>query len=411
MLELSPLVTAASAAGLLDPRLLQVLAVEPEARGRPCPAKLSGRFRKALRSLSITATVWPPSSSATASSRTDPPTAHHDDVHGSHATRRGAGRAQLAPKPSSRALRRPGTVTAPCTRPLKRLLVGRPHRHDRGASTSGCPSPSPWPRSRPTPSRPPPTPPRRSSSSSRWARYQPGRSGWTSWCRSPSWWRCSSPSWWRRTARRSSPIPAAAGPTWSAATTWAGTPSLVAGASLLVDYILTVAVSISAGVAAIVSLPAFRDLAEHRVAAGPGPDRCSSPWPTCGGSRSRASSSPSPPTSTSSASPCSSSTGWAGSFFGDISKVPPPSPGGVRRDAGRRRDLEPVPAAPGLLLRRRGPHRHRGHRRRRARLPQARGQERGRHPDDHGLHPGHPVRGRLGAGPPPRSPTRATTRR
>ncbi|MGI8684804.1 MAG: amino acid permease, partial [Acidimicrobiales bacterium] len=34
-------------------------------------------------------------------------------------------------------------------------------------------------------------------------------------------------------------------------------PSLVAGASILVDYILTVAVSISAGVAAIISIPAF----------------------------------------------------------------------------------------------------------------------------------------------------------
>jgi len=43
-------------------------------------------------------------------------------------------------------------------------------------------------------------------------------------------------------------------------------PSLVAGASLLVDYILTVAVSISAGVAAIISIPQFRDLADHRVA-------------------------------------------------------------------------------------------------------------------------------------------------
>ncbi len=42
-------------------------------------------------------------------------------------------------------------------------------------------------------------------------------------------------------------------------------PSLVAGASLLVDYILTVAVSISAGVAAIVSIPEFHDLATHRV--------------------------------------------------------------------------------------------------------------------------------------------------
>src|SRR5262249_52311173 len=42
-------------------------------------------------------------------------------------------------------------------------------------------------------------------------------------------------------------------------------PSLVAGASLLVDYILTVAVSISAGVAAIISIPALRDLAAYRV--------------------------------------------------------------------------------------------------------------------------------------------------
>src|SRR5829696_2176700 len=43
-------------------------------------------------------------------------------------------------------------------------------------------------------------------------------------------------------------------------------PSLVAGASLLVDYVLTVAVSISAGAAAVISLPAFRHLSEHRVA-------------------------------------------------------------------------------------------------------------------------------------------------
>jgi amino acid transporter len=47
-------------------------------------------------------------------------------------------------------------------------------------------------------------------------------------------------------------------------------PSLVAGASLLVDYILTVAVSISAGVAAIISIPAFRGLAHQRVGLGLG---------------------------------------------------------------------------------------------------------------------------------------------
>lgn len=42
-------------------------------------------------------------------------------------------------------------------------------------------------------------------------------------------------------------------------------PSLVAAASLLVDYILTVAVSVSAGVAAILSLDAFRDLEGRRI--------------------------------------------------------------------------------------------------------------------------------------------------
>jgi amino acid transporter len=47
-------------------------------------------------------------------------------------------------------------------------------------------------------------------------------------------------------------------------------PSLVAGASILIDYILTVAVSISAGVAAIVSIPAFSDLRDQRVALGLG---------------------------------------------------------------------------------------------------------------------------------------------
>jgi amino acid transporter len=44
--------------------------------------------------------------------------------------------------------------------------------------------------------------------------------------------------------------------------------SLVAGASLMVDYVLTVAVSISAGVAAIISIPAFESLRQQRVAVG-----------------------------------------------------------------------------------------------------------------------------------------------
>ncbi|MDQ1437350.1 MAG: hypothetical protein QOK43_979 [Acidimicrobiaceae bacterium] len=45
-------------------------------------------------------------------------------------------------------------------------------------------------------------------------------------------------------------------------------PSLLAGASLLVDYILTVAVSISAGVAAIISIPAFDQYRDKRVLIG-----------------------------------------------------------------------------------------------------------------------------------------------
>ena len=45
-------------------------------------------------------------------------------------------------------------------------------------------------------------------------------------------------------------------------------PSLVAAASLLVDYILTVAVSVSAGVAAIISIPTFEGLRDQRVALG-----------------------------------------------------------------------------------------------------------------------------------------------
>src|SRR5258706_10077515 len=41
--------------------------------------------------------------------------------------------------------------------------------------------------------------------------------------------------------------------------------SLVAGASLLVDYTLTVAVSISSGVAAVISIPSLRSLQHQRV--------------------------------------------------------------------------------------------------------------------------------------------------
>ena len=99
-------------------------------------------------------------------------------------------------------------------------------------------------------------------------------------------------------------------------------PSLIAGASLLVDYILTVAVSISAGVAAIVSIPAFRGSGDPPRRARARARSSSSAWPTCAASRSRAASSRCRPTSTSSCSSLLVGYGLFESFFGHLGKVP-----------------------------------------------------------------------------------------
>ncbi len=79
------------------------------------------------------------------------------------------------------------------------------------------------------------------------------------------------------------------------------TVAQVAAMSLLIDYTLTVAVSVAAGVAAITSVVPGPDPA-HRPRS-PSPSCCSSPTGTCAASGRRAGSSPSPPTS-------SSSTWW-----------------------------------------------------------------------------------------------------
>ena len=70
------------------------------------------------------------------------------------------------------------------------------------------------------------------------------------------------------TGRSSTPTPTAAAPTRCRQDNLGEKPALVAGASLLVDYTLTVAVSISAGTAAITS--AFPELRDQRVDALPG---------------------------------------------------------------------------------------------------------------------------------------------
>ena len=70
-------------------------------------------------------------------------------------------------------------------------------------------------------------------------------------------------SWSPATSRRSAPIRTAAAPTSSPATTWGVGPGLMAAAALLTDYVLTVAVSVAAGVAALTSI--FPGLFDCRV--------------------------------------------------------------------------------------------------------------------------------------------------
>ena len=179
-------------------------------------------------------------------------------------------------------------------------------------------------------------------------------------------------------------------------------PSLVAGASLLVDYILTVAVSISAGVAAIVSLPAFRGLAEHRVGVGIGLILLITVLNLRGLKES--------------GSPLRRprlhlhrQPGPADRLRADPELLRGPRPRPAPRTGRRlpwpahRWEPRPAPPAEGLLVGRSCPQRDRGHRRWRSQLQEEAvgGQERGRHPGNHGHHPGDPVRGRLGAGPPP----------
>ena len=103
--------------------------------------------------------------------------------------------------------------------------------------------------SRATTCRPSPTRPRRSCS--RCSRPGPPRSGSRSRSRrsSSSSWRSSS----SHTVRRSGHIPTAAAVTSSRGRTSAPAAGLVAAAALLTDYVLTVSVSVAAGVAAITS--------------------------------------------------------------------------------------------------------------------------------------------------------------
>ena len=88
------------------------------------------------------------------------------------------------------------------------------------------------------------------------------------------------------TGRPSWPIRRAAARTSSPRTTSARWPGLIAAAALLIDYVLTVAVSVAAGVAAITS--AFPALYDYRVAARRAVHRGRSRRRTCAACASRA---------------------------------------------------------------------------------------------------------------------------
>ena len=131
---------------------------------------------------------------------------------------------------------------------LKQLSSASPSRRT-WPITSGSPASPASPCSRRTRCRRSPMRPKKScacsSSSARRRSASPGRSRPSS--------RRFSPSWCSRTARPSTRIPSGGGAYIVAKDNLGETPALIAAAALLIDYVLTVAVSIAAGVAAITS--------------------------------------------------------------------------------------------------------------------------------------------------------------
>ena len=219
----------------------------------------------------------------------------------------------------------------------------------------------------------------------------------------------------RRTARRSSPTRAAAARYVVSRENLGENPSLVAGASLLVDYILTVAVSISAGVAAIISIPQFArprrstasllGLVLIALISAREPPRHQGVGPHLRGAR---------PTSTSSILGALVVLGLYRSvlrWFGDIharSRSTPRHAEGTTSIGGT---LGLFILLQGLLVGRGRAHRRRGDLQRRARVPAPGVEERGDHARVDGRHPRHAVPRRLGPGPPPAARTRARRRR
>ena len=81
MLELSPLVTAATAPARSMPASIEVVAVEAEADDLLAAEVLGEPLRNASAFLSMTATVWPTSLEAEGELAAHPPASDDDDVH------------------------------------------------------------------------------------------------------------------------------------------------------------------------------------------------------------------------------------------------------------------------------------------------------------------------------------------
>src|SRR5438874_1810786 len=252
MLELSPLVTAASACASRMPACSRWSRSKPKP-STARPVNRSGRRRKALRFLAITATVWPSDSRVTASSDPTRPHPTTTTCMAVHATRR----------PVVRTTHQPCAYRRRVYSGLKRLVVGRPiataeQEHQRLPKTIALATFS-----------------SDAISSTAYATEEIlfvvalGGSSLVLGLKTlvpisivVALLLAIVVSSYRQTIFA---YPNGGGSYIVSRENLGEYPSLVAGASLLVDYILTVAVSISAGVAAIISLPQFRSLENQRI--------------------------------------------------------------------------------------------------------------------------------------------------
>ena len=183
-------------------------------------------------------------------------------------------------------------------------------------------------------------------------------------------------SWSPRIARPSGPIRVAAAPTSWPRRTWARSPGLTAAAAILIDYVLTVAVSVTAGTVAITS--AAPSLSRTTVPIAIGLVLLVT-LANLRGVKEAGTSSPSPLTASSSI-VARHAAGRVRAVRQADARVAATADLPIEPEDG----AHPLPAAARVLLRRHRAHRRRGDRRRGAGVPATAGEERGSDAGDHG---------------------------